>query len=101
VELAQGATPLGEHRRPRKDEERPKVSRASARGETAEYLTRRIARDRPDVLERMKRGEFRSVRAAAKAAGLVRDLTPLEQLERWWKKATPAERALFRRGVAR
>jgi hypothetical protein len=36
----------------------------------ADYLTARIARDRPDVLERMKAGEFKSVRAAAVEAGI-------------------------------
>ena len=36
------------------------------------YFISRIARDRPDILERMKRGDFVSVRAAAQAAGLVR-----------------------------
>lgn len=38
----------------------------------AEYLTARIVRDRPDILERMKRGEFRSIRAAAIEAGIVK-----------------------------
>ncbi len=42
-------------------------------GNNAVYLTRRIARDRPDILERMKAGEFTSVRAAAKEAGIVKD----------------------------
>ena len=37
----------------------------------AEYDTARIARDRPDILDRMKAGEFPSVHAAAKEAGLV------------------------------
>ena len=32
-------------------------------GTSADYLARRIARDRPDVLERMKSGEYKSVRA--------------------------------------
>ena len=41
-------------------------------GPTVEYFTARIARDRPDILDRMKAGEFKSVRAAAKAAGIVR-----------------------------
>jgi hypothetical protein len=36
------------------------------------YLVSRIARDRPDVLERMKQGEFLSVRQAAIAAGIVK-----------------------------
>lgn len=39
-------------------------------GDDADYLTRRIARDRPDILERMKAGEFTSVRAAALEAGI-------------------------------
>lgn len=38
----------------------------------ADYLTARIARDHPEILDRMKRGEFQSVRAAARAAGIVR-----------------------------
>ena len=35
-------------------------------GNNADYLTARIARDRPDILDRMKAGEFTSVRVAAK-----------------------------------
>jgi hypothetical protein len=40
-------------------------------GESSDYLTARIARDRPDILERMKTGEFGSVREAAIEAGIV------------------------------
>ena len=40
------------------------------RGNRADSLIARIARDRPDVLERMKRGEFDSVAAAAREAGI-------------------------------
>lgn len=43
----------------------------TGRGTSAEYLTARIARNRPDVLERMQRGDYPSVRAAAMEAGLV------------------------------
>ncbi len=43
------------------------------RGTAADYLTARIARDRPDILKRMKAGEFSSVRQAAKEAGIVRE----------------------------
>jgi hypothetical protein len=42
--------------------------RTAMRGETADHLARHIARDHPDILQRMKAGEFFSVRAAAKAA---------------------------------
>jgi hypothetical protein len=38
------------------------------RGNDPQYLTARIARDRPDIQERMKQGEFKSVRAAATVA---------------------------------
>lgn len=41
-------------------------------GTRADYLTARIARDRPDILERMKAGEYRSVRQAALEAGIVK-----------------------------
>ena len=36
----------------------------------SDYLTARIARDRPDVLQRMQRGEFTSVARAAREAGI-------------------------------
>lgn len=49
------------------------------RGDNADYLTRRIARDAPAVLERMKAGEFQSVRAAAIVAGVVNPTKQLEQ----------------------
>jgi hypothetical protein len=39
------------------------LTRGSGRGE---YLTARIARDRPDILERMKAGAFSSVRKIKK-----------------------------------
>ncbi len=38
----------------------------------AEYDTARIARGRPDILERMRDGEFPSVHAAAKEAGIAK-----------------------------
>jgi len=40
-------------------------------GTRAEYLMRRVARDRPDILDRAAAGEFRSVRAAALEAGIA------------------------------
>jgi hypothetical protein len=49
------------------------TSISKERGTSADYLASRIARDRPEVLERMKAGEFSSVRAAAREAGLVKE----------------------------
>ncbi len=48
------------------------IRTVSAYGTDADYLTGRIARDRPDVLDRMKAGEFPSVRAAALEAGIAK-----------------------------
>jgi hypothetical protein len=47
--------------------------KATGYATSAVYLTRRIARDRPDILERMASGEYRSIRAAALDAGIAPD----------------------------
>jgi hypothetical protein len=60
---------LAAHRRPTAKEQEDKGSDRTSRGETQTYLLRRLARDRPDILERVKSGEFRSARAAAIEAG--------------------------------
>lgn len=66
------------------------------RGSTgAEYLTARIARDAPAVLERMKRGEFKSVRAAARAAGILKPIDPVRVAVRVVAKMTTEQRAAF------
>jgi len=49
------------------------------RGETQTYLLRRLARDAPDVLERVKSGEIKSARAAAIEAGIIK-LVPTVRL---------------------
>lgn len=64
---------------PRKSEARPRGNHRdnnhadSARGTDPAYLAARIARDAPSIHEEMKAGKFKSVRAAAKAAGIVKD----------------------------
>jgi hypothetical protein len=55
------------HKAP-KTRRKPKVKGSGGQ----KYLVARIARDRPDVLERMKQGEFLSVRQAAIAADIVK-----------------------------
>lgn len=50
-----------------------------SQGTSAEYLTARIARDRPDILEAMRQGAYRSVRAAAIDAGIIdKNKTPFQ-----------------------
>jgi hypothetical protein len=59
-----------------------------------------MARDRPDILERMKAGEFTSVREAAREAGIIKDLSLVTQVVRLWAKATPEERQAIRQRLA-
>lgn len=64
-------------------------------GTSAQYLTARIARDSPEVHERMKAGEFKSVRQAAIEAGIVKPETPVQVAVRAWKKMNKKQRAEF------
>ncbi len=69
-------------------------------GTSSRYLVARIKRDRLDIYERMLAGEYRSVRAAARDAGIVRGpLAPedkgLERLLEAWSKAGLEDRQLF------
>ena len=58
-----------------------------SRGTNSIYLIRRIARDRPDILQRMKDGEFSSVQAAAREAGIA------EKSRLIWLSKDPAKAA--------
>jgi hypothetical protein len=64
-------------------------------GNSSSYLAARIKKDRPDIVERIEAGEFRSIRAAAKEAGFVREASPLDLLKRTWGKASHEEREAF------
>ncbi len=68
-------------------------------GNNADYLTARIARDRPDILERMKADEYPSVRQAAIEAGIIKSIPPedagIERLFTAWARATLQERQIF------
>lgn len=61
-----------EGRPPNDTDNRDNYNSFGTRGTDAEYLTARIARDRPDILDDMKAGKYRSVRAAAIEAGIVK-----------------------------
>ena len=69
------------------------------RGNSADYLAARIARDAPDVLERAIAGEFASMKEAAREAGIAdrvheddRRLIPLLQA---WDRASDLDRLAF------
>lgn len=48
-------------------------------GNSAAYLVRRLKRDAPDVAAQLAQGAFKSARAAAIAAGIIREKTRVEQ----------------------
>jgi hypothetical protein len=65
------------------------------RGTSAEYLAGLLKRDHPDIAAAVERGAYRSIRAAAIAAGIVKVKTPLDTLRQAWAKATTDERETF------
>jgi hypothetical protein len=89
---------LAESRRPTKEEQGNKDSNGILikGGNNRNYLAARLKRDHPGIVERVKAGEFKSMRAAAIEAGIVKIKSPLEQLIHWWKKASAAERETFK-----
>lgn len=64
-------------------------------GNRASYLLRRMAKTRPEILDRYEAGEFPSVRQAAIEAGFIKVPTMLDILKKTWKKATNDERCAF------
>jgi hypothetical protein len=86
---------LGEHGTNQYSNQDLDTSKSSAKGTTSRYRIARLKRDHPDIAEALARGEYRSVRAAAKAAGFVRELSPLDYLRRYWRKLSAEDRAKF------
>jgi hypothetical protein len=65
-----------------------------AKGNSRSYLLGRLARDAPEILERVKVGEFKSARAAAVEAGII---TPFPSLQ--LKEPVPtAQKLLAKKG---
>jgi hypothetical protein len=50
-------------------------------GNSQAYLLRRLQRDNPELVEQVKAGEIRSVRAAAIKAGIVKDVPTVRMVE--------------------
>jgi len=90
--------PLGEHGGDRKSED---VFRQGdnitlvERGTSATYLAARLKRDFPEIADKLAAGLFRSVRAAAKAAGIVREPDIVKAALKLVQKMTPEQRAEF------
>jgi len=63
-------------------------------GNSAEYRIRKLARDHEDIYERLKAGEFQSVAAAERAAGIqkVKEKSLVDQIIFLLEKASRSER---------
>jgi hypothetical protein len=99
AETAQPLQPAENHPGPGRGYTKKPHEKAKA-GNRSDYLVARIARDRPDILERMKAGEFASVREAAREAGIIKDVSLVNQVIRLWEKAAPEERQVIRQRLA-
>lgn len=91
--LAEKAVPLKEFGEPGPGRGKRVPGKASTiKTGTNEYWLGRIARDRPDILEAMKRGEYVSVREVVQAAGWRKAPTAIDRMRTVWEKATEQER---------
>ena len=72
------------------------MSTPARQGNDAAYLVSRLKRDAPEVAERLAGGEFRSVRAAAIEAGIVKVPTVFERVQKLLPKLTDQERQQLR-----
>jgi hypothetical protein len=92
----QGTRPaLAEHGEIGRGRDRGDNITSEERGTSSAYLAAKLRRDHPEIADRMARGEFRSVRAAAIAAGIVRQTTALDQLRRAWRRASSEQQEEF------
>jgi hypothetical protein len=67
------------------------MSTPTRQGTDPSYLVSRLKRDAPEIAERLADGEFRSVRAAAIEAGIVKVPTVFERVQKLLPKLTDAE----------
>jgi hypothetical protein len=66
------------------------------RGSTSSsYLAARLKRDHPEIAAAVERGKYRSMRAAAREAGIIKPPNPYRQLIRWWDRASDHDRMRF------
>lgn len=98
-----GVQAIGERGRPKVDEEKgyKKENITFNRGTSAAYRVAKLKRDHPDIAERLAAGEFKSVSAAERAAG-VETYTKLSKLDKVlnqtlkaWSEASEDERSAF------
>jgi len=76
------------------------VTSKPERGNRQSYLAARLRRDHPEIAKKVEQGRFKSIRAAAIEAGIIKVKTPYEQLMHWWQRADDDQRQQFLHRVA-
>lgn len=84
-----------QHGGDRRSDQAYNISLKTQYGTSADYLMSVLKRDHEGIANRYAAGEFRSVRAAAIAAGIIQPDSALLVLQRAWKRATEEERKAF------
>jgi hypothetical protein len=68
-------------------------------GTSTAYRIAKLKRDAPEIVGRLAAGEFKTVRAAERAAGLFVDKPPLDRFRRQWDKLSFEDQERFLCGV--
>ena len=90
-----GVQPLAKHGTNQHSRGLDDVKSSTGSGNASSYLIARLKRDAPEIADRLIAGEFPSVRAAARAAGMKVDTPAPVLAHRAWKRMTPDERRQF------
>lgn len=93
VGAALGKRGTNQHTKKDKGEE-VTLSPPLERGNSREYLTARLDRDRPDIAQQVKAGEL-SARKGAILAGIIRELSPLEKAQAAFRRLVKEDRDAF------
>jgi hypothetical protein len=68
-------------------------------GNSQSYLASRLKRDHPDIAARVEAGEFKSMRAAAVEAGIIKVKPPLEIALAAYNKLSESDKESFRNTI--
>lgn len=83
AEAAAAARPLAQHgTNQHREQQKEELTLSTPKGGNGQaYLLRRLSRDAPEVLERVKAGEFKSARAAAIEAGIIKPVPTIRLVD--------------------
>ena len=97
AEFAKEVEVLGEHGHNQVGHDKTK-NIMSSQGTGSKYRIAKLKRDHPDIAQRLMDGEFKSVSAAEREAGIGKPLlTPVEKIIRLYDKLSPQDKLTLER----